>query len=245
MREVLSDIVKHCDNFEIIKIVGTENETKIQATSEDRNMYLVATLTEAIPELSGEFGMSNMDLLGRLLNFTSYRADGASLTVKRKTVAGKETVEQLEFKDANGIGKSVYRCMSPERVPDQPEIRPFDWDIKVETTKTSVAEFEALASIYSKIDKMFSAKVENGNLILSIGEDNAATHRGSMVFKSGVEGSVIGDPVWNLPQFLGCLKMIGDKEAVVSISKRGVLGVEIATTFGSYRYLLRAATRGS
>lgn len=244
MKTTLSDIIKHTAAFETIKVTGTDKLTKIEGVNEDRHVILAAELKQPIPELKGVFGMVNLPLLGGLLNFTPYLADGAAFKVKRTTQRGADTVEQFEFTDATGSGSSIFRCMSPERIPPQAEISPIPWIIEFQPTKARISEFEQLNRLYSSVDKLFSVKTDKKqNLIFTIGEDNSSTHRGSMVFETGISGAITNDPAWTTGHFLSTLKLAGENPVTLRISNHGLLAVEIESPFATYKFLLRANAR--
>lgn len=239
MRDTIADVVKQTIGLApTIKITGTAEDTRIQGLDENKTVFIDAHLREALPELQGQFGMTNLPLLRGLLDFASYRTDKGAFTVKRRVIDGVETVEQLEFRDGNGAGAD-FRCMSADRVPEQAEIKNVAWDITVVPNKAKIAEFQQLSSLYAEVDKNFGAKTENGNLLFFFGDDNSSTHRASMVFESEIGGALNAGLQWSAAQFLQILKLAGP-ECRVRITGRGVLCVEAETAFGSYKYYLRA-----
>lgn len=245
MRDVIADVVKQTIGLiNIIKVTGSDKETRIQAVDDNKTLFVEAYLREPIPEFSGEFGIGNLPLLRGLLDFASYRAATASFSVKRMMIRDRngdlnqETVEQFEFRDGNGAGAD-FRCMSPDRVPDQAEIKNVPWDVTIVPNKSKIAEFQQLASLYADVDKNFGAKTENGNLLFFFGDDNSSTHRASMVFEGGVEGSLNAGLQWSATQLIQVLKLVNG-EGRIRITSRGVLSVEVETTHGSYKYFLRA-----
>lgn len=244
MKTTLSDIIKHTAAFETIKVTGTDKLTKIEGVNEDRHVILAAELKQPIPELKGVFGMVNLPLLGGLLTFTSYLADGSSFNVKRTTQRGADTVEQFEFTDATGSGSSIFRCMSPELVPPQLESIPDQWVIEFQPTKARISEFEQLNRLYSSVEKLFSVKTDKKqNLIFTIGDDNSSTHRGSMVFETGMAGAIVNDPAWTTAHFLSTLKLAGENPVTLRIDNRGMLTIEFESPFATYKFLLRATAR--
>lgn len=244
MKTALSDIIKHTVAFETVKVTGTDKSTKIEGVNEDRHVILTAELKQPIADLKGVFGMTNLPLLGGLLTFTSYLADGSTFNTKRTTQRGADTVEQFEFSDATGAGSSIFRCMSPERIPPQAEISPIPWVIEFKPAKARISEFEQLNRLYSSIDKLFSVKTDKKqNLIFTIGDDNSSTHRGSMVFETGIAGSITNGPAWTTGHFLAALKLAGENPVTLRISNHGLLNVEIESPFAVYKFLLRANAR--
>jgi hypothetical protein len=241
MRDTLVDLVKQTAGLiDTIKITGTPSETRFQAVDENKTVFIEGVLKEAIPEFEGEFGVTNLNLLKGLLEFSSYRTDQASFNVKRRPWKETTTVEQFEFRDANGVG-SNFRAMSPDLVPEQAEIRSLPWDVTFVPNKGKLAEFAQLAKLYSEVNKTFGATTDGSNLMFYIGEENSSTHRGSMVFESGVSGVLRGDLLWTTSQFLQIMNLAGDKVSELKITSRGVLNVAVETPHAMVNYYLRAS----
>jgi hypothetical protein len=245
MRSVLLDVIRQCSSLvDIIKVTGTEAETRLQAVDDKLTLFVEANLKQPLPELEGEFGITYLKLLKGLLEFPSYASDNATFRVTRRTVDDTNAPETFEFKDGRGAG-SVFRLMNAKNVPEQAEIRSISWTVTFITNKTKMAEFQQLAKLYDEVDRVFVPTVdENQNLVFMIGETNSSTHHGSVVIEQGVEGALRGDACFSTGQFLEVLKLCGNNDTTVKISNRGVLGLEVETEHGNYRYYLRAATRG-
>lgn len=241
MREVLLDIVRQTGGLmEVVKVTGTTADTQIKAVDPDKTLFIQAVLKQPIPEFEGEFGLTNMSLLNGLLNFTNYRTDDATFTVKRRTRDGVETVEQFEFRNKVTGNEADFRMMDPKHIPDQAVIPNIPWDVTITPSKAKVAEFGQLASLYSEVDKNFGVRTVNGDLQFYIGDEGSSTHRVSMVFESGVKGELKGDLSWNTGQFLSVMKLTGAHPTTLSVTSRGVLGVNVDTSHGTYTYFLRA-----
>lgn len=241
MREVLVDIIKQTAGLiDTIKVTGTPSTTSFQAVDENKTVFIEGVLKEPIAEFEGEFGITNLNLLKGLLEFSSYRTDQASFNVKRRPWKETTTVEQFEFRDANGVG-SNFRAMSPDLVPEQAEIRSLPWDVSFVPNKGKLAEFSQLAKLYSEVNKTFGATTDGDNLMFYIGEENSSTHRGSMVFESGVSGSLKGELLWTTSQFLQVMNLGGDKVSQLKFTSRGVLNVAVETPHATINYYLRAS----
>ena len=66
MRNNLVDIVKNTHGLgviELVKIVGSADETLVEALSEDRSVIVKAKFNNPIPEFIGTFGMPNLNKL--------------------------------------------------------------------------------------------------------------------------------------------------------------------------------------
>ena len=70
-RDYLKDIVQHTHalgTIELVKIIGTDSETSIEAIAEDRSVIMQAKFKNPVPEFIGTFGMPNLNKLKILLN---------------------------------------------------------------------------------------------------------------------------------------------------------------------------------
>jgi hypothetical protein len=240
MREILTDLVRQTkDLFEIVKITGTEDETKIQAVDKDKTLFVRASLNTPQPDLEGEFGISNLALLDGLLSFPSYKTDDAKFAVKREIKSGNETVTAFIFKDANGKG-ATYKTMAANLVNEQAEIAKIPWTVSVVPSKSKIAEFSQLSRLYSEVDKSFRIFTDDGDLVFGIGDDGTSTHNASMVFESGITGELSGDLTFDIFHFLSLMKIAGSNQTTMNITSKGVLGVTVNAPTGIYDYFLRA-----
>lgn len=245
MRNILSEIVKQTSGqITTLKCTGSAKETRLQGVDENKLLFLEASLAP-IPELEGEFGISNLHLLKGLLNYGPYRAANSVLSVKRRVWGNKTTVEQFEFRDEFDVGTN-FRCMSPERVPDQAEIRDIPWDIEFTPDGARLAEFAQLAGLFGGGDlkeKLFGLKVAKTNLIVSLGDTHGATHLGNMVLATDVTGTLKTDALWSHSDLFSIMRLAAGQPIAIKVSSRGVLGVEITTSIGAFKYYLRAQAR--
>jgi hypothetical protein len=247
MREVIADIVKHTEGLgfiEDVKITGTLDETKIEAMDANKTVFVKGRLIKPVAELEGQFGLSSLSLLNRLLNFASYRTDEATFSVKRRDRNGVEVPEQFLLRDSNGEGAD-FRLMSAELVPDQAIIANIPWDIKVQPKPSKVQEFSQLASFYNEFEKWFSVKTTKDGLVFYIGDENSASHRVSMLFEKDVTGTFKGDWNWPSSQVLSILKLAGSNPStIMCFSSKGAMQVSVTSDYGTYDYVLPARRRG-
>jgi len=245
MRDFITDISKKIGGLgfvETIKVTGTTDETKIEAIDADKTVIIKAKLATPQADLVGDFGISSLPLLSGLLNFSSYKTDGATFNVKRRDMNGKSVPEEFEFRDENGMG-SNFRLMNGNLVPEQPVVADIKWDVTFVPNKSKLQEFSALAGLYSQFDQFFSVKTKDGNLVVAIGEEASTTHRASMVLVEGVTGELKGELLWPISQFLSILKMADGHDYTVGITSKGAMQVTVTTDFATYSYILPARRR--
>lgn len=240
MRDVLTDLTRQTVAlFDVIKITGTKEETKIQAVDKDKTLFLTATLTAPLEEFEGEFGMSNLAFLNSLLNFSSYRTETSSLTVKREVKPNVgETVTEFRFREASGAGSS-YKTMAANLVGEQATVNNIPWDIKITPSKPKLAEFTQLAGIYGSLSENVGIHTEDGKLIFSIGGVSESTNNATLIFATDVVGEIKTQLHFQTSQFLSMLKLIGTNQTTLNITTRGVIGLTVVTSHGTYNYYLR------
>lgn len=241
MKEVLVDVIKQVSSIlETVKIVGTDESTIFSGVDDSKNLFIEGKFKTLIPEFKGEFGLTNMKLLNGLLNFSSYQAEGSKFSVKRMPYKDTETVEQFEFRDANK-GKAIFRLMNPSVLAEQVKIPKIAWDVQFDPIKSKIAEFAQLANLYSEVEKSFTIKTEDGNLIFCLGSDDSSNHQASLVFQSEITGELNGEAtIYEIDKFLTVAKLGANYPLNISIASRGVLAMTISTASADYTYYLRA-----
>jgi hypothetical protein len=240
MRNTLTDVIRQAGSlFEVVKVTGTENSTVFEAADENKTLFFKSTVAVAIPEFEGEFGLTNLGLLLGLLNFPSYNTDKATFEVQRRKLKDVEFVEAFIFRDAKNKG-TEFRTMNSELVKGQAKIANIPWDVTFEPNSGNLEEFAKLSSLLSGVDKNFGVRTVEGNLEFSVGGSNSATHRGNMIFQENVSGEIKGEVQFNTQQFIAIMKLAGKNPTRLSITGKGVLGVQVNTQHGIYDYYLRA-----
>ncbi len=117
MKDYLQDIVQHTHNLgiiDLVKIVGTENTTTVEALSEERTVIVNAQFHNPVPEFIGTFGMPNLSKLNTILGIPEYKED-ARLSITKKD----DAPTGIHFENSIGDFKNDYRFMSAEIVNDQ------------------------------------------------------------------------------------------------------------------------------
>ena len=244
-KNVIADIVKKIGGLgfvETLRVTGTADKTRIEAIDNDKTVIIKATTKEALADLQGEFGVANLQLLGGLLNFVSYKTDDSTFNVKLRDVNGKQVPEEFEFRDANKLGAN-FRLMNANLVPEQPLVADITWDVEFTPAVAKIQEFSSLAGLYSQFDQYFAVKTKDGNLVFAIGEEGSATHRASLVFEEDIKGELKGELLWPIAQFLSILKSAAGHDYTVGITSKGALLVQVITEFATYDFILPARRR--
>lgn len=248
MREVISDIVKHTGGLgfiEIVKITGSDEETKIEAMDNDKTVIVKGNLSEPLPEFEGEFGMGNLSLIKGLADHPNFRTDNAKVDVIRgeDPVNAKKTVpNEIIFIDEQGQTAS-YRFMNSQLVPSQARFLGTTWDVSIKPSKSKVTEFSSFAGLYSAFETLFMVDVEDGDLRFHIGDPNGISHKASIIIEREVTGKMSGGLYWPIAQVLSILKLGLDENVTMNFSAKGALMIELTNNISNYQYILPAKKR--
>ena len=113
MRDQLVDIVNHTHKlgiFETIKVIGTDEVTKLEAEAEDKSVIMRAEMATPAAEFSGTFGMPGIAQLSTLLGLDEYSTD-AQISVTRETKNGEELPAGIHFENKGASFENDYRFM--------------------------------------------------------------------------------------------------------------------------------------
>lgn len=244
-QEILSDIVSHCSlsDIEVIKI-SEKNSTVIEAHDKDKVLFINGKTLAPVGEFVGEFGIGNIKFLSGLLNFPAFKGSGIGVGTRMIEDGKRRVVDRLEF---NGGGvRTVYHTMDAAYIPAQATIAAIPWDLVIKDIPyAKIAEFQKFASLFSDVDKFFTASCRDGDLIFTMGIESSNTTSGSMVISSGHTDSSFSGLLFPVDKFNALMKISqGAEESALRFSSRGVLGVEAISGYAAYAYYLRQCVRG-
>lgn len=248
MRETLQDIVRHTGDLgfiETVKITGETNETLVEAMDNDRTVIVKGKLLQVNTDLQGEFGMSNLALLKGLVTNALFKADDATMTVKRRDRNGKQTPEEIVFTGLKGKTSGTYRLMASDLVPDQAKFLGAQWDVEVDPSQSKLKELQALAGLYSSFENYFmvkTVKTDEGKneLRFYIGDEGSSMHRAFLTIAEDVEGNLGGDLHWPIDRVLNILKLGADENLKLQFSSRGALQITMTSSVAEYKFILPA-----
>jgi hypothetical protein len=242
MRDYLLDIVKNTHglgNIDLVKIVGTDSETNIEALAEDRSVIVQGKLSGPIAEFIGTFGMPNLGKLNIILGIQEYKENGKIAVNYR---ADNGLPEGLHFENATGDFKNDYRFMSQELVTDKLKTikmtRQVNYGVEVEPSVAAIQRLKFMASANSE-ETIFTSKIENGDLKFFFGDPSS--HAGNFVFHAGVTGTLNKHYSWPVTAVISILNLAGDKK--FSISDDGLAQITVNTGLATYNYLLPAQSK--
>ena len=163
MKDHLLDIVQHTHGLgviDLVKIVGTENETILEAIAENRSVILQAKFKGPIAEFVGTFGMPNLGKLSTVLNIPEYK-ENAVITVSTQDKNGEIVPVGVHFENKSGDFKNDYRFMSAEIVNDKLKtvrMKQVGWNIDIVPSAASIQRLKFQASANSE-ENNFIAKI--------------------------------------------------------------------------------------
>jgi len=240
MKDNLLDLVEHTHDLgcvDLIKIVGTADDTTVVGVATDQSVVLDAKFTVPETKFVGTFGMPNLSKLKILLNLEAYR-EGGKLTVTHKATGEPDGID---FENVSGDFKNNYRFMASGVVDQQvktPKFKGVTWHLTFEPTVLAIQRLRMQAQAHSE-ETSFQVKTENGDLKFLFGDHS--THAGSFVFHPGVSTQL--KRAWSYPikTVINILSLSGDK--AFSISDDGCARITVDSGLATYNYILLALTK--
>lgn len=239
MKDYLQDIVQHTHSLgiiDLVKIVGTESVTAIEAVGEERTVIVNAQFHNPVPEFIGTFGMPNLSKLNTILGIPEYKED-ARLTITKK----EDAPTGIHFENSSGDFKNDYRFMSAEIVNDQLKTVKFKgvrWGVEIEPSVAAIQRLKFQAQANSG-ETTFIAKTENNNLMFYFGDHSS--HAGNFVFAHDVAGSLTKAWSWPLAAVISILSLSGNK--MIRFSDEGAAQITVDSGLAIYNYILPAQTK--
>lgn len=243
MKDYLQDIVQHTHSLgiiDLVKIVGTDQETAISALAEDRSVILDAKFKNPVPEFVGTFGMPNLGKLNTILNIQEYKED-AKLSINTQNRNGADVPVGIHFENKTGDFKNDYRFMTSEVITEKLKVvrmQQVKWNVDIEPTVAAIQKMKFQASANND-EPVFVVKTEADKLKFYFGDHS--THAGNFVFADGITGSLTKNWSWPVSAVISILGLAGDKN--IKISDAGVMQITVNSGIAVYEYKLPAQTK--
>ncbi len=240
LKDYLEDLLEHTHSLgcvDLVKITGTESETRIEGLAEDRSVVIQAIFHKPISEFTGTFGMPNMATLKTILGLEPY-AEDAIITIKQDKVKGPTS---MNFKEANGNFTNDYRFMAKEVIEELLKTVKFkgvNWNVELEPSIAAITRLKYQASAISA-ESTFTMKTEDDNLVFYFGDHS--THAGHFVFEHDIVGSLKGNWHWPITHIINILNLPGDK--VFRVSDDGASQIIVDSGLAEYTYILPAQSK--
>jgi hypothetical protein len=243
MKSNLQDLISHTVQLgfiDLIKVTGTDTETKINAIADDRTVIISGTFKSPSADFIGTFGMPNLGKLKTIIGFEEYD-ENSVVEMKTQQVGPDQVPSYIHFQTQMGDFVNDYRLMSKEIVEDKVKPVKFagaTWNVEFEPKVVNIQRMKKQASANSE-EATFVTKTDAGDLKVFFGD--VSSHSGNFVFESGVTGTLTKAWAWPVKQFLSIMDLQGDKK--VYISDAGAMKITVDSGVAEYEYLLPAQQR--
>ena len=240
MKDFLQDLVAHTHSLgvlPIIRVTATEEKTVIDSLAEDHSVILNAETHAPVSNITGVFGMANLNKLDLHLKCPEYKENAVINLISINNGSG--TIPNgLHFENHSGDFSNDYRFMSREIVDLKMKSASFvgsNWNITFEPSQASIQRLKFQAAAHTE-EALFKLSTRDGNLIITFGDFN--THAGSFVFQSEITGSLKNTLSIPKSQFLSVLNLDGNK--TIKISDAGAVQVTVDSGITEYNYIFPA-----
>lgn len=243
-RDILQDIIDHTiglDGIDLLKVTGTDTETLVNASSENRSVILNAKLKNPINGFRGVFGMPNLPKLKTILGFNDEYDEHAKITVVMQNRNGEDHPASIHFENKAGDFVNDYRLMSKTIVEEKVKTVLFKgaaWNVDFEPTIAGVQRLKKQSTVHNE-ETVFCTKMVKGALNVSFGDP--ATHSGNFVFHSGLMGNLSKSQEWPVRHFITIMDLLGNKH--IYISEQGAMRITVDSGLVDYEYLLPAQSK--
>ena len=240
MRDHLLDLVEHTLDLgciDLVRIIGTDTETAVDAVAEDRSVVVKAKFATPVADFIGTFGMPNLGKLKIMLNLQEYRENA----VLRLTKNASNEPDGVEFQNATGDFKNSYRFMSGALVNGKLKTVTFkgvSWTVEFTPTVAAIQRLKMQAQAMAE-EVNFQTKTENGDLKFYFGDHS--THAGNFVFEPSVGGTLKRTWSWPIKTVISILDLTGDK--TFRISDDGAAMITVNSGLAIYDYIILAQTK--
>jgi len=244
IKDTLQDIVEHTyklGNIDLVKIDGTDQETKLEALAEDKSVVVQARFKTPVAEFIDVFGMPNLSKLNTLLNLGAYKDDAKITVTSKKDANGDSVLDGIHFENKEGDFRNDYRFMTKELVSDKLKKVTFKepaWDLEFEPTVAGIQRLKMQAQANAE-ENLFTAKTENSDLVLFFGDHS--THAGNFVFQPDAGNKLTRAWSWPIKQVISILDLVGDKKFY--IANAGAAMITVDSGIAEYKYILPAQTK--
>jgi len=245
MKDYIQDLTKYVVStgfFDKIKITADQKAIKIEALEKEKEVVLKGSFTAAVADMDGEFGLSNLSLLGHIASDSEFNSKDSTVEVKYETKNGEKVPTELGYQNKS---KSYinYRFMAKQLIPDQPKFMEPAWDVTIKPSKANIQQFAWASAGLGAYEQYFIPKIQDGVLKFFIGEEDAASQRGGVVFATDLTETFEAAHKWKIAQIMSVLKLSETADCEMSFSTKGVIQITLNTGVGGYRYIFPAKVR--
>ena len=242
MIDILKDIVKHTHGLgflDLVKITGSADQTAIDSMAEDRSVILQGSFHKPQADMSGTFGMPQLNKLDIHLKCPEYK-DKANISVIKGERNGTTVPTGIHFQNEKGDFKNDYRFMNADIINEKLKTVKFKgvkWDVEVEPAMASVQRFNFQATANTE-HNTFVVSTKDGNLVFTFGDQGS--HGGEFIFATDVKGTIGKGYSWPVAQVLQILKLSDSAKVTLHFSNEGAMQVSVDSGLGKYQYIIPA-----
>jgi len=243
MRDILLDLVAHTydlGGIDLVKIVGEDNLTSIEAIADDRSVVIQGTFNKPVEEFTGTFGMPNLSKLKIILGIPEYKS-AASISILHETKAAGKIPASMNFVNTTGDFKNDYRFMESTIVQDVLKTVRFkgaNWKVEFEPTAAAIQRLKYQANANAE-ELVFTTRTTDGDLYFCFGDHS--THAGNFVFQTGISGVLTHEWAWPIKQISNIFDLPGDK--TMYISDEGAAQITVKSGLATYNYIILAQSK--
>lgn len=245
MKDILKNIVQYTygiNKVELLKITGSDQETLINAVSEDKTVIIEGKFKAPIAEFIGVCGVPNLSRLNTILNIEEYREDAViTMTHKTDEDTGENMLSGIHFENKIGDFKNDYRLMTSKVVNEKlkgVKFKGVKWNVDIVPSVLGLQRLKFQAAANSD-ETTFMAKTENDSLKFYFGDPS--NNAGSFVFEPSVSGTLNKGWLWPVSTVITILNLPGDK--TFKISDEGAAKITVDTGIADYDYIIPAQTK--
>jgi hypothetical protein len=236
LKDFFRDIVRGVSGFKIdvVKVTATDTETKFEAVTSDRTLILKGSANTVVDDIKGTFGLSNLDILGGILNLTAMKDDVAVTTVKYDNA---QEPEEITFKGKGA--KAAYRLTAEKAVPKQPNFNASQFDVEVEPSKANTQELKELTSVFGAVaGNKFTPFTENAELKFTLGNSGTSNHNSEFTFCTIDNGNLPGNYKYPIDATLRALTL-GDssQKSTMKLTAKGAMVIEVQSGLCKFEYI--------
>jgi hypothetical protein len=208
--------------------------------ADDRTVIMLGETNAPVPEMSGVFGMPQLNKLKYLLDGSEYK-DNAKIELQYAERNGSNIPVGIHFENKEGDFKNDYRFMNTEIINEKLKSVKFKvpkWDVELEPSVASVQRFSFQAGANTE-HSTFLAKTDGDKLKFIFGD--ASTHGGEFVFATGVSGNLNKGWTWPVAPILAILKIADVNNTKMSFSNEvGAVMITLDSGIATYKYIVPA-----
>lgn len=245
LKDYLRDITSYVSStgfFDKIKVTATSNDILVEAMEKDKEIILKGKFSKPLVDLEGEFGLNNLSLLQTICNDPEFGLKESIASIVYETKNGENVPSEIAYVNKSK-SKINYRFMSKNLIPQQPKFMEPKWNLTITPTKANVQQFALIANGLSSYEQYFIPVAENGELTFYLGDEGAATQRGSVSFATELTENFKTNHSWKILQVLSILKLADSCDCTIAFSDKGAIQITLNTGIGIHKYILPAKVR--